>query len=443
VPRALRHPARIVPIAFGIAVVVGTVLLALPVSRAGPGGAPGLVALFTATSAVCVTGLAVVDTPTYWSPFGQVVLLVLMQVGGIGIMSLASLLGLLTARRLGLRSQLIAQAETHSPALGDVRAVLVRVALWTVAVESVIAVALTLRFWLGYDYPFGKAAWHGVFQAVSAFNNAGFALYSDNLMGFVGDLWIILPLVVAIVVGSLGFPVIHELTRELGRPRTWSVHAKITVYGSAFLLAAGLLVMLAFEWGNPNTFGPLGVPDKLLAALLQSASPRTAGFNSIDFGQVRTETLFATDVLMFIGGGSAGTAGGIKVTTFFLLAFVILAEVRGDREVTVGRRAIDESTQRQALTVALLGVAVVAVGTILLLLLTPYSLDRVLFEVISAAATTGLSTGITADLPASAQVVLVVLMYVGRVGTITAASALALRERQRLYRYPKERPIVG
>jgi potassium uptake TrkH family protein len=443
VPRALRHPARIVPIAFGIAVLVGTVLLALPVSRAGPDGAPLLVALFTATSVVCVTGMAVVDTATYWSPFGHVVLLVLMQIGGIGIMSLASLLGLLAARRLGLRSQLIAQAETHSPALGDVRGILARVALWTVVVETVTAVALTLRFWLGYDYSFGKAAWYGVFHALSAFNNTGYALFSDSLVGFVGDWWIILPIVAAIVVGSLGFPVIHELTRELGRPRSWSVHAKITVHGSAFLLAFGFLMMLAFEWSNPHTFGPLSVSDKVVAALLQGASPRSAGFNSVDFGQMRTETLFGTDALMFIGGGSAGTAGGIKVTTFFLLAFVILAEVRGDREVTVGRRAIDESTQRQALTVALLGVAVVATGTVLLLALTPYSLDRVLFEVISASATTGLSTGITPSLPASAQVVLIVLMYVGRVGTITAASAFALRQRQRLYSYPKERPIVG
>jgi trk system potassium uptake protein len=443
VPRALRHPARIVPIAFGLAVLVGTVLLALPVSRAGPDGAPLLVALFTATSVVCVTGMAVVDTATYWSPFGHVVLLVLMQIGGIGIMSLASLLGLLTARRLGLRSQLIAQAETHSPALGDVRGILARVALWTVVVETLTAVALTLRFWLGYDYSFGKAAWYGVFHALSAFNNTGYALFSDSLVGFVGDWWINLPIVAAIMVASLGFPVIHELTRELGRPRYWSVHAKITVYGSAFLFAFGALMMLTFEWTNPNTFGPLGVSDKAVAALLQGATPRSAGFNSVDFGQMRTETLFGTDALMFIGGGSAGTAGGIKVTTFFLLAFVILAEVRGDREVTVGRRAIDESTQRQALTVALLGVAVVATGTVLLLALTPYSLDRVLFEVISASATTGLSTGITPHLPASAQVVLIVLMYVGRVGTITAASALALRQRQRLYSYPKERPIVG
>lgn len=442
-PRAFQHPARIVPIAFAIAVAVGAVLLALPVSRAGPDSATPLVALFTSTSVVCVTGLAVVDTATYWSTFGHVVLLALMQIGGFGIMALASLLGLLAARRLGLRSQLIAQAETHSPALGDLRGILVRVAVWTVAVEGVTAAALALRFWLGYDFPIGRAAWYGVFHALSAFNHTGYSLFSDNLIGFVGDWWINLPIVVAIVAGSIGFPVVYELTRELRRPRAWSVHTRITVYGTAALLVVGFAVMLAFEWTNPATFGPLGVPDKIVAALLQGTSPRTAGYNSVDFGQMRGETLLVTDVLMFIGGGSAGTSGGIKVTTFFLLAFVILAEVRGERQVTIGRRSIDEATQRQALTVALLGVAVVAVGTLALLLLSAAPPDRALFEAISAFATVGLTTGITATLPPAAQVVLILLMYVGRVGTVTVASALALRQRKRLYQYPQERPIVG
>lgn len=442
-PRALQHPARIVPIAFLIAVAAGTLVLLLPVSRHGPGGATPLVALFTATSVVCVTGLSVVDTATYWSPFGHVVLLALMQVGGFGIMALASLLGLLTARRLGLRSQLIAQAETHTLALGDLRRVLVRVALWTVVVEAVAALALAARFWLGYDYPPGKAIWYGSFHAISGFNHTGYSLFSDNLVGFVGDWWINLPIVVAIVAGSIGFPVVYELTSGLRRPRAWSVHTRITVYGTATLLAVGFLVMLVFEWANPHTFGPLGASQKVVAALLQGTSPRTAGYNSVDFGQMNDETLAVTDALMFIGGGSAGTSGGIKVTTFFLLAAVIWAEVRGERDVVVGRRRIAETTHRQALTVALLGVAVVAAGTLALLALTTHPLDRVLFEAISAFATVGLTTGITPALPATAQLVLVILMYVGRVGTITVASALALNERHRQYRYPQERPIVG
>jgi trk system potassium uptake protein len=443
VPRSLRHPARIVPIAFAIAVTVGTLVLLLPISRSGPSGAPPLVALFTSTSVVCVTGLAVVDTATYWSPFGHGALLVLGQVGGFGIMALASLLGLVVARRLGLQSQLVAQAETHSPGLGDLRGILVRVAQWTLLIEVAVAFALAVRFWLGYDYPVGKAVWYGVFHSISAFNHTGFSLFSNNLVGFVGDWWINAPIVLGIVAGSIGFPVVYELSRRIGRPWSWSVHTRITVYGTMVLLAVGFGVMLLFEWSNPATFGPLGVPDKVVAALLQGTSPRTAGFNSVDFGAMNSETLAATDVLMFIGGGSAGTSGGIKVTTFFLLAFVIWAEVRAERDVTIGRRRIAESTQRQALTVALLGVATVAAGTVTLLLITEHSLEEVLFEATSAFATVGLTTGITPTLSAVAQLVLVLLMFVGRVGTITVASALALSERRARYRYPEERPIVG
>ncbi|HZN73249.1 MAG TPA: potassium transporter TrkG [Micromonosporaceae bacterium] len=441
--RTVQHPARIVPIAFLLAIVIGTVLLMLPISRAGAGGATPLVALFTSTSAVCVTGLAVVDTPSYWSPFGQGVILLLIQIGGLGIVTLATLLGLLVSRRLGLSQRLIAQAENRSVGLGSVRALLVRVVATMLVIEGVLAVVLTGRFWLGYDYPFGKAVWYGVFHCVSAFNDAGFALFSDNMVGFVGDWWICLPLILAVIVASLGFPVLFELIRELRKPSTWTVHTRLTVVGTAILLVTGFALVLAFEWGNPGTLGPLDTGDKILAALFQGTMPRTAGFNSIDYGQATQETIALTDALMFIGGGSAGTAGGIKVTTFFLLAYVIWAEVRGETDVVVGRRRIAEGAQRQALTVALLGVAVAAAGTLALLLLSDQPLDALLFEAVSAFATAGMSTGITGTLATGAQIVLVMLMFVGRVGTVAVATAMALRVSHRLYRYPEERPIVG
>jgi trk system potassium uptake protein TrkH len=215
------------------------------------------------------------------------------------------------------------------------------------------------------------------------------------------------------------------------------------VLGTAVLLAVGLVATLALEWSNPGTLGSFGVADKTLAAAFHSVSSRTAGFNSIDIGALGPETWVVTDVLMFIGGGSAGTAGGIKVTTFVLLGYVIWSEIRGEPEVVVGRRRISSATVRQALTVALLAVGLVALGTIGLLTLTDEPLDRVLFESVSAFATVGLSTGITADLPAPGQLILILLMFVGRVGTIVVASALALRFSRRLYRYPEERPIVG
>ena len=440
----MRHPARIVPLAFLAAVIVGTVLMMLPAARAEPGHAPFVTALFTATSAVCVTGLAVVDTATYWSGLGQVLLTVLSQIGGFGIMTMATLLGLLVSRRLGLRSRLMAQAESAGLIQGNVRGVLVRVAVIMLASEAAISVVLTLRFRLHYDYPWGRAVWEAVFHAVQAFNNAGFALYPDSLVRFVNDWWICVPLGLGVLFGSIGFPVLFELARDLRRPGRWSTHTRLTVWGTGLLSVVGFAVFLSFEWSNPRTLGPLDLAGKVLASLTQDIMTRSGGFNSIDMGGLNAETIAVTNGLMFIGGGSASTAGGIKVTTFLLLAFVIWAELRGEPDVVIRRRRIAEETQRQAITIALLGVALVASGTLALVWLTDgVPFDRALFEVTSAFATVGLSTGITATLPPSAQIVLVILMYVGRVGTIAVGAAIALNTRRRKYRYPEERPLVG
>ena len=423
---------------------MGTALMMLPAARAEGGGAPFVTALFTATSAVCVTGLAVVDTPTYWSTFGHVLLTVLSQIGGFGIMTLATLLSLLVSRRLGLRSRLLAQAESAGLLGGNVGGVLIRVAVVMFASEAVISVVLTFRFWLAYDYSFGRAVWEAVFHAVQAFNNAGFALYPDSLVRFVGDWWICVPLALGVLAGSIGFPVLFELAREWRTPGCWSTHTRLTVWGTVLLSISGFLIFLLFEWSNPGTLGPLSTPAKILAAFTQDVMTRSGGFNSINLGDMNTETIAVTNAMMFIGGGSASTAGGIKVTTFLLLAFVIWAEIRGEPDVVIAKRRIAEETQRQAMTVALLGVALVAAGTLAVVMLTEdVPFDRVLFEVTSAFATVGLSTGITGSLPESAQLVLVMLMYVGRVGTIAVGTAIALNTRRRLYRYPEERPLVG
>ncbi len=442
-PRALQHPARIVPLAFLAAIAAGTALLVLPVSRPGPDGAPLLVALFTATSAACITGLAVVDTSSYWSPFGQSVILVLMQLGGFGILTLASLLGLVVSHRIGLRSRLLAQQEIGTVGLGDVRRLVRGVAVVMFTCEGLAAAVLTLRLFLGYDEPLGRALWHGVFHGVSAFTNAGFALYQDSFVRFVSDPWVCLPVFLAVLAGSLGFPVLYEVRHEWRRPADWSIHTKLTVGTSVLLLPIMMAALLVFEWRNPRTFGSLDLGTKWLAALFQSIQPRSGGLNSVDFGAMREETWAVTDAMMFIGGGSASTAGGIKVTTFALLGYVIFAEIRGEPDVVVAQRRVAGSTQRLALSIALLGVGVTGVATLIVLSVSGFPLGQVLFEVTSAFGTVGLSTGITADLPPSAQVVLVVLMFVGRVGIVVAASALALRSRSRLYRRPEERPLVG
>lgn len=439
----LRHPAQVVVVAFGSAVLVGTLLLMLPLAREGDGSAPFVVALFTSTSAVCVTGLIVVDTPSYWSSFGEGVILALIQVGGFGIMTLASLIGLLIFRRLGLRSRITAAAETKATGLGDVRTVVRGVVTISLIFEVLTAAALTLRFALGYDEPWGRAAYLGVFHSVSAFNNAGFALYSDSLIGFAADPWICLPIAFAVIAGGLGFPVWIELRRQLRRPGTWSMHTKMTLGGTGALLGLGTVFVTASEWSNPGTLGALDTPGRLLAGFFQAVMPRTAGFNSLDYGEMSDATLLGTEILMFIGGGSAGTAGGIKVTTFILLFFVIYAEVRGEKDVEAFHRRIGDRVVRQALTIALLSVAAVVAAILVLSAITDLPAEEVQFEVVSAFATVGLSTGITAQLPTSAQLVLVALMFLGRLGPITLVSALALRERGHLHRLPEGRPIIG
>lgn len=438
-----RHPARVVVGAFALAVAGGTVLLLLPISAEAGKSTDVMSALFTATSAVCVTGLAVVDTPSHWSTFGELVILVLIQIGGLGIMTLASLLGLLVSRRIGLRMQLTAQAETKALDLGDVRRVVRGVVLVSLGFELLTSAFLAVRFLTGYDYPLSRAIYHGVFHGVSAFNNAGFALYPDNLVRFATDPWVCLPIAVAVIAGGLGFPVWVELWRHRRGRHRWSLHAKITAWATGVLLAVGSTVITAAEWNNPETLGRLGVGGKLLAGFFAGVMPRTAGFNSLDMGQLESGTLLVHDILMFIGGGSAGTAGGIKVTTFALLAFVILAEVRGQPTVHVMGRRLPVGAQRQALTVVLLSVGAVVAGTLALLTLTPFRMEAVLFEAVSAFATVGLSTGITADVTAWGHLVLTLLMFFGRLGPITLASALALRDRTRRYEYPEERPIVG
>jgi trk system potassium uptake protein TrkH len=443
VRRRPRHPAQNVAAAFAVGILVGTVLLLLPPARAGPGGAPLHVATFTATSAVCVTGLTVVDTATYWSTLGQVIILLLVQVGGLGFMVLASLLALALSRRLGLRQRLLAQTEINVVELGETRRVLLGVATFSVAFEVVTAAVLTARLWLGYGEPFGRAAWYGLFHSVSAFNNAGFALYGDNLVGFVDDGWVSLTVALAVIAGGLGFPVLIELIREPATPDRWSLHTKLTLTMTWMLLATGTLAVLGFEWSNPATFGPLDVPGKLLAGFFQGANPRSAGFNTVDYAEMGETSWLVTEVLMFIGAGSAGTTGGIRVTTFAVLVLMVAAEARGRSTVNAFRRRIPQGAQRQALSVTLIGLGAVVAATLAITAQSGLPLSQVTFEAFSAFGSAGLTTGITAELPLASQNVLILLMFLGRTGPITLATALALREREPRYRYPEERPIIG
>lgn len=484
----LVHPARLVSLSFGILCTVGTALLMLPWMTTD--GSPSLgAALFTAVSAGCVTGLAVVDTATHWTVLGQVVILLLIQVGGFGIQALGTLLAIILNRRLGATSRLAAQTETGALTPGDVRNILKALAVITLVVESVVAVALFLRLLLAYDMTAGQAAWYGIFHSISAFNNAGFGLRSDSLMTFGHDALILGPIAVAIFLGSLGFLVILELFtratgarsllphrrpmrmstedvirrgRELARrsryrlgashperfgfanPIPLSLHTRLMLIGTGIIMVVGTAGFALFEWANPGTLGPMPWWEKVYQALFSGAiTPRTAGFNTVDYAAVQPETRFLTDGLMFTGGGSGSTAGGVKVTTLMILAMAVLAEVRGHKEVNALDRRIPDSVVRVAIAVVMVSFAAVMAATMALIAMSGLSLDLAMFEVISALATVGLSANVTPTLSEPAQLLLVVLMLLGRIGPLTLASALTLRETHRYYRLPEGRPLIG
>lgn len=439
------HPARFVVLAFVFAIGVGTALLLLPWSTAAGRRTDLLEALFTATSAICVTGLSVVDTGSHWSGFGTVVILVLVQFGGLGFMTIASLIAMLVSRRLGLRLALIASRERSTLTLGDVRRVLRAAALITVSVEVSVAVVLGARFRWAYDYSWAEAAWYGLFHSVMAFNNAGFALFRDSLASFATDVWITGPIMVAIVIGGFGFPVLVDLW-EHRRQRRWSrlaLHTRITLVATASLFAIGTLAIGAAEWTNPATFGAYPPVDRAWLSIFGSVTPRTAGFEVVPTGAMTDEGLLATMFLMFVGAGSAGTSGGIKVGTAAVLALVVRAQIRGRADVEVFRRRIPARVQREATTVVLLALAAVLVTIVVILGTTTVTSKAAGFEAVSAFGTVGLTTGITPTLPDASQLALIITMLVGRVGPVTLGMALVLRQRTAHTRLPEEAPLIG
>ncbi|WP_427006295.1 TrkH family potassium uptake protein [Pseudarthrobacter sp. H2] len=436
-------PARLALTTFAVVILIFTALLSLPVSSATGEATPLHQALFTAVSAVCVTGLTVVSTAVHWSSFGQLVILIGIFVGGLGTLTLASLLALMVSKKLGVRGKLIAQeAMNSSGRLGEVGTLLRIVIVTSVVIEAALAAALVPRF-LSLGESFGQSVWHGIFYAISAFNNAGFTPHSDGIVPYETDLWILIPLMLGVFLGSLGFPVVMVLQQNGLNWKKWNLHTKLTIQVSLILLAAGTVLWGLMEWENTRTIGTMSVGDKIIHSLFASVMTRSGGFNLVDQNQMDSTTMLLSDALMFAGGGSASTAGGIKVTTIAVMFLAIAAEARGDSDVKIYGRTIPEGTMRVAISVIVAGATLVSVSAFLLLQISGASLDRVLFETISAFATVGLSTNLSAELPPSGVYVLAVLMFAGRVGTVTLAAALALRQRSQLYHYPEERPIIG
>ena len=450
------HPSQIISIAFTGIILLGTALLSLPIASQSGKPTSFLDSLFTATSATTVTGLSTLDVEAHWSLFGHVVIGVLIQVGGFGIVGFASLVAILLDGRVSLRTRLNATSETGSTA-PDVRSLLLNILKIMLFFQVILAAVLTWRFATEYKYEFNEALAHGVFHAISSFNNAGFALYSDSMIRFARDGWILVPIFTTVFLASLGFPTIVEIRDRLAlklaplfriapsysMPKQWSLNSRIVLWGSFALLIVGTLAIAFIEWDNLNTLGSLTPIQRIVDSIFASVMPRTAGFNALDVSQMQPTSWLVTSILMFIGGASASTAGGIKIGTFVVLLFIVYTEIRGDNAVNVGNRRLPRSMQRQALTIVSLYLIAVVGALLVLRLTTEFTLDQILFEVVSAVGTVGLSTGITAQLPEHAKFLLALLMLFGRLGPIIVATSLALRRTKRHFEYPKERPLIG
>jgi trk system potassium uptake protein len=435
VRRAVRRPPQrpgvALALGFLVLIAVGTLILTLPISSAHSAWTHPIDALFTATSAVCVTGLVVVDTADHWSGFGQVVILTLVQLGGFGFMTGSTLLLLLVVgRRTALSDRIVAQESAGVRDLGSVRTVLRRVAAFTLIAEGIGAVVLTVAFAIRYG-DLAKGAWYGLFHAVSAFNNAGFDLMGgfNSLGSFASDPLVLVPIAMLIVLGGLGVAIVGDLAAKRGWIRL-ALETKLVVVMSVTLIVGGMLALLVFEWSNPRTLGALPPIQRPLNALFESIAFRSAGMSTIPAGELTGSSLLVGIALMFIGTASGSTGGGIKLTTFSILLASIVSTVLGRRHTEAFGRRVSEVIVYRALTVALLSVAAVFATTLLLQITT--RTDNILpiaFETVSAFGTVGDSTGITPTLPDTSLLVLIVTMYVGRLGPLTFALALAARSR--------------
>jgi Trk-type K+ transport system membrane component len=448
-------PARFAVLIFTSLILLFTALLSLPAAASSGRATPLADALFTAVSTICVTGLSTVNMGAHWSPLGQVFIYVGVNVGALGVLTLASILGLIISKRLGLRAKLIAAGDSNplrvhggpvnegqTVRLGEVGQLLATVALSTLVIEAALAVLLYPGLLLGGVDPI-TALWEAPYFAAMSFTNTGFAPNADGLAPFATDYFFMTVLMIGVFLGSIGFPVIFTLWRHRWHVRHWSLHTKLTLITTVILFFAGAVAFVTLEYDNPETFGSMDAWDTTFQSLFLSAMTRSGGFSVIDIGELHGSSLLVGSMLMFVGGGSASTAGGIKVTTLAVLALAVFSEAKGRPSVQAFGRRIPSDVQRVALSVVAWGATIVAISTITIAQITKAPVDEVLFEVVSGFATVGLSTGLTTELPDSAVYVLAVTMFMGRVGTVTLAAAVAASSRSQLYSMPVERPIVG
>ncbi|MFD2674947.1 TrkH family potassium uptake protein [Gulosibacter bifidus] len=452
-----KSPSRFAVLIFTGIIFIWAGLLMLPISSASGEVTPFVDALFTAVSTICVTGLSVVDMSSHWSPFGDAVVFAGIQVGAVGVLTLASILGAVVTRKLGLRQKLVAASdgnslrlhagavsESQAVRLGEIGGVLVTVVSSLAIIESIVAAGIFPALVSNENY---KSWWQALFDsyyfAASAFTNTGFVPTTHGLEPFVNDAWVLGCLATAVFAGSLGFPVIFSLVRWARTRQRLGLHVKLTLVTTVALFFAGWVAIYFLEGNNEATFGTLNDGMQPFTAGFMSVMTRSGGFATVDIGQMNESTVSVMSMLMFVGGGSASTAGGIKVTTFAILFLAAVAEARGVKDIQAFRRRIPVDVLRLAISVALWGATIVAFASIAIMQVSQASMKEAVFDTISAFATVGLSTGLTERLPDEGVYILSATMWLGRVGTVTFAAALASRQKKQLYTLPEERIIVG
>ena len=433
-------PAQILATGYMVVILTGTILLMLPIATANGNGLNIIDALFTSTSATCVTGLIVVNTSSAFTVFGQLVIMILIQVGGLGIMTMSSLIAFILGKKISLKERLIIQEDLSQFNISGMVRLVRYVIGFTFIIEGTGAFLLWFR--LIKEYNFWKAIYYSVFHAVSAFNNAGFDLFGNSLVDFTGDIIINFVIMALIILGGIGFGVLVEIN-NLRNIFDTSLQTKIVLAVTIILLIIGFFMILGLEFDNDSTMGNLPIGNKMLSAFFLSVTPRTAGFNTLPTGALRSSTLFFIVVLMFIGASPGSTGGGIKTTTFGVMVITLWNMMTGKRDIEIYNRQLEKEVIFKSISITLLALGLVVFVTITLTITENMEFLSVLFETVSAFGTVGLSTGVTSHLSDFGRILITITMFAGRVGPLTLAIAFAEREQKGIYHLPKEKIMVG
>ncbi|PAD20387.1 TrkH family potassium uptake protein [Terribacillus saccharophilus] len=438
------NPPQFFALGFLLLIALGTILLMLPIATADRHHLSFIDALFEATSAVCVTGLVVVDTQTTFTLFGQIVLLCLIQVGGLGFMTLTVFIALLLRRNISFEERYLVKESLNQDSYEGIVRMVRFVLLFTVVCEAIGTIILGIHW--GDEFGYSKSFYYGLFHSISAFNNAGFDIMGNfsSMTTYVGDPIVNLTLTTLLLLGGIGFIVVADIFQKRKTRKRLMLHTKVVLWMSAVLVVSGTILIFLLEYGNQATIGNLSWNDKLLASYFHGVVPRTAGFNSLNTADLTLGSQLVTMALMFIGGGTGGTAGGIKVTTFAILLFAVWALIKGKREVNIRNRRIPEDLVFRAFSITTYSVLLVSLFVFLLSITEKgAALNYIAFEVLSAFGTVGMTLGLTPELSEPGKILLSLLMFMGRVGPITIAFALAFRIKKTAVRNPEERIIIG